>query len=57
MNPVAIRLLNQQLIVPQFKTPTEVVSQPNISNRWQSYEKYLSYCSPVIKRTIVFMLK
>ena len=26
MNPVAIRLLNQQLIVPQFKTPTEVVS-------------------------------
>ena len=25
MNPVAIRLLNQQLIVPQFKTPTEVV--------------------------------
>ena len=25
-NPVAIRLLNQQLIVPQFKTPTEVVS-------------------------------
>ena len=26
MNPVAIRLLNQQLIVPQFKSPTEVVS-------------------------------
>ena len=26
MNPVAIRLLNQQLIVPQFKTPTEVVN-------------------------------
>ena len=26
MNPVAIRLLNQQLIVPQFKTPTELVS-------------------------------
>jgi hypothetical protein len=26
MNPVAIRLLNQQLIVPQFETPTEVVS-------------------------------
>ena len=26
MNPVAIRLLNQQLIVPLFKTPTEVVS-------------------------------
>ena len=26
MNPVAIRLLNQQLIVPQFKFPTEVVS-------------------------------
>lgn len=26
MNPVAIRLLNQQLIVPQFMTPTEVVS-------------------------------
>ena len=26
MNPAAIRLLNQQLIVPQFKTPTEVVS-------------------------------
>ena len=26
MNPVAIRLLNQQLIVPRFKTPTEVVS-------------------------------
>ena len=26
MNPVAIRLLNQQLIVPQFKTPAEVVS-------------------------------
>ena len=26
MNPVAIRLLNQQLIAPQFKTPTEVVS-------------------------------
>ena len=25
-NPVAIRLLNQQLIVPQFKTPSEVVS-------------------------------
>jgi len=26
MNPVAIRLLNQQLMVPQFKTPVEVVS-------------------------------
>jgi len=26
MNPVAIRLLNQQLIAPQFNTPTEVVS-------------------------------
>ena len=26
MNPVAIRLLNQQLVAPQFKTPTEVVS-------------------------------
>jgi hypothetical protein len=25
MNPVAIRLLNQQLIAPQFKTPAEVV--------------------------------
>ena len=26
MNPVAIRLLNQQLIAPLFSTPTEVVS-------------------------------
>ena len=26
MNPVAIRLLNQQLMAPQFKTPVEVVS-------------------------------
>ena len=26
MNPVAIRLLNQQLIVPQFSDPAEVVS-------------------------------
>ena len=26
MNPIAIRLLNQQLIVPQFDTPTDVVS-------------------------------
>ena len=26
MNPVAIRLLNQQLIVPQYSTPAEVVS-------------------------------
>ena len=26
MNPVAIRLLNQQFIAPQFKTPTEVVN-------------------------------
>ena len=26
MNPIAIRLLNQQLIAPQFTTPTEVVS-------------------------------
>ncbi len=25
MNPVAIRLLNQQLIAPQFSTPTEVI--------------------------------
>lgn len=25
MNPIFIRLLNQQLIVPQFKTPTDVV--------------------------------
>ena len=25
MNPVAIRLLNQQLIAPQFGTPTEVI--------------------------------
>lgn len=25
MNPVAIRLLNQQLIAPQFDTPAEVV--------------------------------
>ena len=27
MNPVSIRLLNQQLVVPQFKTPAEVVGQ------------------------------
>ncbi|MFZ1236574.1 MAG: winged helix DNA-binding domain-containing protein [Prevotella sp.] len=26
MNPIALRLLNQQLIVPQFNTPEEVVS-------------------------------
>ncbi|MDE7085159.1 MAG: winged helix DNA-binding domain-containing protein, partial [Prevotella sp.] len=26
MNPVAIRLLNQQLTAPQFSTPAEVVS-------------------------------
>lgn len=26
MNPTAIRLLNQQLIAPQFSTPIEVVS-------------------------------
>ena len=26
MNPVAIRLLNQQLIVPQYSDPAEVVS-------------------------------
>ena len=26
MNPVSIRLLNQQLVAPQFKTPAEVVS-------------------------------
>ena len=26
MNPVAVRLLNQQLIAPQFKDPAEVVS-------------------------------
>ena len=25
MNPIAVRLLNQQLIVPQFSTPAEVV--------------------------------
>ena len=25
MNPIAIRLLNQQLIAPQFNNPTEVV--------------------------------
>ncbi len=25
MNPVSIRLLNQQLAAPQFHTPTEVV--------------------------------
>ena len=30
MNPVAIRLLNQQLIAPQFKTPTEVVSHMGV---------------------------
>ena len=26
MNPIAIRLLNQQLAAPQFSDPTEVVS-------------------------------
>lgn len=26
INPVAIRLLNQQLISPQFNNPTEIVS-------------------------------
>lgn len=26
MNPVAIRLLNQQLVAPQFSYPAEVVS-------------------------------
>ena len=26
MNPVAIRLLNQQLVAPQFNDPAEVVS-------------------------------
>ena len=26
MNPVAIRLLNQQLVAPQFSDPAEVVS-------------------------------
>ena len=26
MNPIAIRLLNQQLIAPQFSNPAEVVS-------------------------------
>ena len=26
MNPIAIRLLNQQLVVPQYSDPAEVVS-------------------------------
>ena len=26
MNPIAIRLLNQQLVAPQFSDPAEVVS-------------------------------
>ena len=26
MNPVAVRLLNQQLVAPQFSDPAEVVS-------------------------------
>ena len=26
MNPVAIRLLNQQLVAPQFSNPAELVS-------------------------------
>ena len=26
MNPIAIRLLNQQLIAPQYSNPAEVVS-------------------------------
>ena len=30
MNPVALRLLNQQLIVPQLKTPAEVVSHMGV---------------------------
>ncbi len=38
MNPVAIRLLNQQLIAPQFSTPTEVVSYIVAE-----FAKYLGY--------------
>ncbi len=34
MNPVAIRLLNQQLIAPQFSTPTEVVSYMGAMQAW-----------------------
>ena len=30
MNPIALRLLNQQLIVPQFQAPTEVVNHMGV---------------------------
>ena len=48
MNPIAIRLLNQQLVAPQFKTPEEVVSymgamqaQEYRMMRWADYPSAL----------------
>ena len=55
MNPIAIRLLNQQLIAPQFSIPAEVVrymgaihasffeedfESEDVSETWQSYNSY-----------------
>jgi len=43
MNPVALRLLNQQLISPQFSTPTEVVRYMGAHiEKWKGREYYLT---------------
>ena len=53
MNPVAIRLLNQQLIAPQFSTPTEVVRYMDTIvieiNKYHEYRR-LSRVLPVIRQ-------
>ena len=41
MNPIAIRLLNQQLITPQFSTPTEVVSYMGAMQAQESKELFV----------------
>ena len=51
MNPIAIRLLNQKLIAPQFSNPAEVVSYmgamqaQDILNHYNSCGKYSKFAA------------
>ncbi len=41
MNPVTIRLLNQQLIAPQFSDPAEVVNyMVGVREKWGQFKQF-----------------
>ncbi len=49
MNPIAIRLLNQQLVAPQFSDPAEVVSYMGATQA-QEYRSGLWRCGRAGRR-------